>query len=797
MYNVKAFRAGGKERRFKLLSEIQEGRRTLVGGMGASYSFLFVCLLSLVLFQMPVFALKKPYVVYFGGHSHGVEASSVDYERVVESHDSFLGSYLGSTLKAQEAIIYSYTKYINGFAASLEEEEVNDIRQNPEVISVFPSKTRRLHTTRTWAFMNLERDGKTPAKSIWSNARFGEDTIIANLDSGVWPESESFKDDRMGPIPSRWKGICENDATGAHCNRKLIGIRAYSKGFEANERPLNASERVPRDTDGHGSHTLSTAGGAFVANASIFSFANGTAKGGSPRARVASYKVCWAEAPSGKVSCDDADILAAFDQAIHDGVDVISVSLGGDPADYFQDGIAIGSFHAVQHGIVVVCSAGNDGPNPGSVTNIAPWIITVGASTLDRSFHSVVKLGNGKHLQGQSVFSGNLHQKYYPLINSIDAKLDSANVTAAQLCFIGALDPKKVKGKVVACLRGLNARTDKGLAVHLAGAAGMILANDETSGNDLIADAHFLPSAHITYTDGLALYAYINSTKSPVAYIAPLGPSFGLKPSPFMAVFSSQGPNTVTPEILKPDVTAPGVAILAAYSEAVGPTENPLDNRRVAFNILSGTSMSCPHVSGVVGLLKSLHPDWSPSAIRSAIMTTARSRDNAMEPIRNSTLLKATPFSYGAGHIRPNRAQDPGLVYDLSTNDYLKFLCNIGYNSSQMAAFYKGYQCPQRSSNLDLNYPSITVPNLDKSTTVTRTLKNVGSPGKYKVRLKHPEGVSVSVKPESLTFEKIGEEKSYKITLAPKHERMGGDYVYGRIIWSDGVHYVRSPIVVS
>ncbi|XP_068638638.1 subtilisin-like protease SBT5.3 [Aristolochia californica] len=764
--------------------------------MGVFPSFLFVCFFSLILFQTPVFALTKPYVVYMGGHSYGPEASSVEYERATDAHHGFLGSYLGSIEKAKEAMIYSYTKHINGFAAYLEEEEAKAIAQHPDVISVFHSKTRKLHTTGTWAFMGLEKDGKISAESIWTKARFGEDTIIANLDTGVWPESESFNDQGMGPVPSQWKGICESDTTGVHCNRKLIGMRAYSEGFEAEAGSFNASQRVPRDTEGHGSHTLSTAGGSFVANASIYGYAKGTAKGGSPHARVASYKVCWTlGADSG---CTDIDMLAAFDQAIHDGVDVISVSIGGGPEEFFESSISVGSFHALKKGIVVVASAGNDGPTPGTVANLAPWTITVAASTVDRSFPTLVILGNNQQIRGQSVLSEPMQQKYYPLINSIDAKLDMANATDAHLCLLGALDPKKVKGKVVACFRGLNARVEKGLAVKLAGGVAMILANDELDANSLDADAHVLPAAHITYSDGLALYSYINSTKSPVAYLTPLGTTQAKEASPMMAAFSSQGPNYVNPEILKPDITAPGVSVLAAYTEATSPSDLPQDKRRVPFNVISGTSMSCPHVSGVVGLLKTLHPDWSPSAIRSAIMTTARSRNNAMEPIRSAYLVKATPFNYGAGHIRPNRAQDPGLVYDISTTDYLDFLCNRGYNSSQMATFSDGYKCPEKArSILDLNYPSISVPNLHNSTTITRTLKNVGTPGTYKVRVEHLAGVTASVEPKSLTFEKMGEEKSYKMTLAPKYGRMGGDYVFGRIIWSDGVHYVRSPIVVS
>ncbi|KAG9448782.1 hypothetical protein H6P81_008747 [Aristolochia fimbriata] len=777
-------------------------------GVLASSSFLFVCLLSLILAQTTVFAsTKRPYVVYMGEHSHGPEATSVDYDRVTDSHHTFLESYLGSIEKSREAVIYSYTKHINGFAAILDEEQAKAIAQHPDVISVFPDQKKKvLHTTKTWAFMGLEQpDESIPDDSLWKKARFGADVIIANLDTGVWPYSESFNDKGLGPVPSRWKGSCERDLSGRiRCNRKLIGMRGFSKGLEAAVRPLNATERLAHDVEGHGSHTLSTAGGAFVPNANILGYARGTAKGGAPHARVASYKIFWVVVPGEEGSTTDSDILAAFDQAIDDGVDVISNSFGGGPEEFFQSGSAIGSFHAVKKGISVVFSAGNSGPSPATVENLSPWVFTVAASTIDRSYTTFVKLGNGQILQGQSVLDSRMHQKYIPLINSVDVKLDSANATAAQFCFLGSLDPKKVKGKVVVCNRGISPRVEKGMAVKVAGGAGMILINDESSGDSLNADAHVLPSAMISYRDGLFLQSYMNSTRSPVAYVVPLGTTLAPEASPLMAAFSSQGPSSLLPEILKPDITAPGVSVLAAYPGTLSPTELPQDPRRVPYNIMSGTSMSCPHVAGVLGLLRTLHPDWSPAALRSAIMTTARTRDNSMEPMLESPEEKATPFSYGAGHIRPNRAQDPGLVYDLSTEDYLDFLCYWGYNSTQIEMFSKGtsnYKCPDQKawSILDLNYPSITVPNLNRSTTVTRKLKNVGTPGTYEVVVEHLHGVSASVEPSRLTFEKMGEEKSYKLTLTPKYGKRigGGDYVFGRIIWSDGVHYVRSPIVVS
>lgn len=764
-------------------------------------------LLTFIYFHLlfnPTVADKKAYIVYFGGHTHNSrEASLLDTETVTNSHYDFLESFLGSKNKAQEAIFYSYTKYINGFAAELEEEEAVEISKHSGVISVFENRGHELHTTRSWKFMGLERDGgQIPKMSIWSKARFGEDTIIGNLDTGVWPESKSFKDDGMGPIPSKWKGICQNNSPNKFsCNRKLIGARYFNKGYNAAaaaaaRHPLKPSFNSARDTDGHGTHTLSTAAGSFVPGANLFGYANGTAKGGSPRARVAAYKVCWPLDPSGG-SCYDADIIAAVDAAIHDGVDVLSMSIGGDPGDYFGDGIAIGSFHAVKNGIVVVASAGNSGPKAGTVSNTAPWILTVAASTIDREFPSYVSF-NHQHIKGQSLSEWGLPgNKFYPMIKSEDATAANVSLHDAKLCLLKSLNPEKAKGRILVCLRGKNGRVEKGEAVREAGGVGMVLANAESDGNEIIADAHVLPATHISYSDGLTLYSYLNSTKPRYGYITIPKTELNTRPAPFMAAFSSQGPNTVNPEILKPDITAPGLSILAAYSEEAPPSELSFDKRRVPFNVLSGTSMSCPHIAGIVGLLKTLHPDWSPAAIRSAIMTTARTRDNEEMPIKNSSFTKATPFSYGAGHVRPNRAMDPGLVYDLTTSDYLNFLCTMGYNSTKIARFStENYACSTKPVKLeDLNYPSITVPKLRGAVTVTRKVKNVGSPGTYVARIQEPAGVSVSVKPERLVFGKVGEEKVFVVSL--QAQRKGNGYVFGRLIWSDGKHIVRSPIVVN
>ncbi|XP_058082488.1 subtilisin-like protease SBT5.3 [Magnolia sinica] len=760
--------------------------------MAATKLFLFLLLIFFSsFFQTPTFASKrKSYVVYLGAHSHGFQPSSIDYQRVTNSHHEFLESFVGSKEKAKNAIFYSYTNHVNGFAANLEAEEANEISKHPAVVSIFLNEMVELHTTRSWEFLGLEMNGEIPEGSLWQKARFGEDMIIGNLDTGVWPESKSFNDDGMGPIPIRWKGSCDSEG-GVRCNRKLIGARYFKKGYEAENGPINATLSTARDTDGHGTHTLSTAGGGFVPRANIFGYGNGTAKGGSPNARVAAYKVCWS-------GCFNADILAAFDAAIHDGVDVLSISLGGPPRAYFRQGISIGSFHAMMNGILVVCSAGNSGPQSGTVGNVAPWLITVGASTMDREFPSYVRLGNNKRINGQSLSTTALPaNKLYPLIISTDA--ESANSTAqnAQFCQPGSLDPKKVKGKIVACTAGLISSVEKGDVVKQSGGVGVIIMNGPTT--EIQAHPHVIPATDIAGVSRVAVLFYNRSTASPTAYITRPTTELGTRPAPTMAAFSSQGPNSITPEILKPDITAPGVNVLAAYTEYIGPSHLPSDPRRVLFNIISGTSMACPHISGIACLLKMVHPEWSPSAIKSAIMTTARTEDNTGGPLRNSSLSVANPFSYGAGHVDPNRAVDPGLVYDLTIKDYLNFLCAIGYNQTQFASFTKQpYSCDPKSLNvLNFNYPSITIPDLSGLITVSRTVKNVGHPSTYTVRIDAPSGISVSIEPVSLKFEKIGEEKTFKVSLQPEEGRVASEYVFGQLIWSNGMHSVRSPIIVK
>ncbi|KAI3842221.1 hypothetical protein MKW98_026011 [Papaver atlanticum] len=764
------------------------------------YSFsLLLYVLCLSHLHTPAIAQEKSYVVYLGRHHHGSELSSVDLEQVSVQHHEILGSFLGSHAKAKEAIYYSYTKNINGFAANLDQEEAQEISKHPNVISIFEDKGKELQTTKSWEFIGLEHNGEILLRSLWERARFGENVIIGSIDTGVWPESASFRDEGIGPIPSKWKGGCYDNINenGVPCNRKLIGAKYFKEGWETNTQNLSPryiqAHHNTRDRGGHGTHILSTAAGRFVNGANMFGLANGTAKGGSPNARVAAYKVCWPEAGV-RPECTDADIMAGIDAAIHDNVDVLSISLGQAPIDYLSDSIAIGSLHAVMNGITVVCSAGNNGTEgQGGVNNVAPWMITVGASTIDREFRADIQLGNNLILQGQSMSSFFLtERKFYPLVEGRSA---GAYEDMASTCEVTGLIDEKVKGKIVVCLRGGSVDRVKASYINEIGGVGIILVRNEEDLDEIHFEAHELPSIRISYSDGLSLFSYMNSTNSPVGYIRNPRTEMNVMPAPVVASFSSTGPNSIAPEILKPDVVAPGVDIIAAFNHIDGPLSTRSNDEKV-FNIMSGTSMACPHVTGVVGLLKSLHPEWSPAAIKSAIMTTARTRSNARRPIQTVSGVSGTPFNYGAGHIRPTRAVDPGLVYDLTTHDYLDFLCSTGANEIQVSSFANdGYMC-KKIHLLNFNYPAITIPKLSRPVTVTRTVKNVGSPGTYTVKAIAPLGVTMNVKPKRLRFENIGEEKTFKVTLKVKEGYVLEKHVFGKLIWSDGVHYVRSPIIV-
>ncbi|KAG0469221.1 hypothetical protein HPP92_018549 [Vanilla planifolia] len=342
----------------------------------------------------------------------------------------------------------------------------------------------------------------------------------------------------------------------------------------------------------------------------------------------------------------------------------------------------------------------------------------------------------------------------------------------------------------------------------------MILANSQDFGDELIADSHLVPATMVGASSGVQIRTYILSSSSPTASIVFRGTVIsGETPAPKVAAFSSRGPNYRTPEILKPDVIAPGVNILAAWTDSASPTDLDIDPRRVPFNIISGTSMSCPHVSGIAALLRGAHPDWSPAAIKSAIVTTAYNLDTTGEIIKDlATGNSSTPFVRGAGHVDPNKALNPGLVYDAGFDDYIAFLCSIGYSNQQIAVFTREptfVDCSSKglSNPGELNYPSFAVVFYETRNVVTykRTVKNVGgfvsggsSSVKYKVEISSPPGVKVTVRPTELVFDPVNHSLSYEITFASiAGSKAAGTHQFGSISWTDGVHEVRSPVAIT
>ncbi|KAK9169965.1 hypothetical protein Syun_002105 [Stephania yunnanensis] len=653
------------------------------------------------------------------------------------------------------------------------------------IVSVFPSVTLKSQTTRSWDFMGFgEHVDRVPTVE--------SDVIIGFIDSGIWPESESFSDKGFGPPPKKWKGVC-NGGANFTCNRnssydnivalyyrKIIGARYYPT-------PDSAEVNSTRDTAGHGTHTASTAAGNQVNHVSLFEgLAEGNARGAVPLSRIAVYKACWA------AGCASHRILSAFDDAISDGADIISISLGyNSPLEYSQDVIAIGAFHAMQHGILTSNSAGNLGYTAFSVVSNAPWMISVAATTTDRKFKDKVILGDNTTLMGNVTINGfDLKGKMFPLITGYQAfNLTRCPIKTNRMCAEECLVPNKIEGKILICENIQDAfGYDKGEAViatiKKAHGIGIIMA-----GEVLDADAQIfpLPASLMNQTQGKRILSYINTTKNSTATITKSVTVRDPSNAPTVISFSSRGPNSITPDILKPDISAPGVEIFAAWSPVSSPSQFTDETRIVKYNIVSGTSMACPHVSGAAAYVKSFHPDWSPSAIKSALMTTASPMPATRNPDRE--------FAYGAGHLNPLKAVQPGLVYEAFEDDYIKMLCSIGYTSDMIKLMVGNTSTSSCLPNYkgtvwDLNYPSMAMvlkETQGKEATFTRTVTNVGLPNStYKATITFPSQLTITVKPDVLFFKSLNEKQSFvvKVCARPSSQNV----VSTSVVWSDGIH---------
>ncbi|KAL9817541.1 Subtilisin-like protease SBT4.2 [Arabidopsis thaliana] len=695
--------------------------------------------------------MTQVYIAYMGALPSKVSYSPMSH------HQNILQEVI-ETSSVEDYLVRSYGRSFNGFAAKLTESEKDKLIGMEGVVSVFPSTVYKLFTTRSYEFMGLG-DKSNNVPEVESNV------IVGVIDGGIWPESKSFSDEGIGPIPKKWKGTCAG-GTNFTCNRKVIGARHYVHDSA-------------RDSDAHGSHTASTAAGNKVKGVSVNGVAEGTARGGVPLGRIAVYKVCE------PLGCHGERILAAFDDAIADGVDVITISLGGGVTKVDIDPIAIGSFHAMTKGIVTTVAVGNAGTALAKADNLAPWLISVAAGSTDRKFVTNVVNGDDKMLPvrslslGRSINDFDLEGKKYPLAYG---KTASNNCTEelARGCASGCLNT--VEGKIVVCDVPNNVMEQKA-----AGAVGTILhvTDVDTPGLGPIA------VATLDDTNYEELRSYVLSSPNPQGTILKTN-TVKDNGAPVVPAFSSRGPNTLFSDILKPDITAPGVNILAAYSPLA---QTALPGQSADYYFMTGTSMACPHVAGVAAYVKTLRPDWSASAIKSAIMTTAW----AMNASKNAE----AEFAYGSGFVNPTVAVDPGLVYEIAKEDYLNMLCSLDYSSQGISTIAGGtFTCSEQSklTMRNLNYPSMSAKVSASSSsdiTFSRTVTNVGEKGStYKAKLSGNPKLSIKVEPATLSFKAPGEKKSFTVTVSGKSLAGISNIVSASLIWSDGSHNVRSPIVV-
>ncbi len=694
-----------------------------------------------------------------------------------ETHDKALAAAgIPATNK-----LYDYTVALNGFAARMSEKQARQLAQQDGVVLVQRDELLQLQTDSSPTFLGLTAPG-----GAWLKGYNGEGVVVGVIDTGIWPEHPSFADDgsyappHTGPLPCEFGNTAHNPNDAPFtCNNKLIGARQMLATYRALIGADPDEFDSARDDNGHGTHTAATAAGNAGVPASIFGMPLGTVSGIAPRAHIVAYKGL------GNLGGFTSDLAAAIDQAVADGVDVINYSVGGGASLTGADEIAY--LFAADAGVFVATSAGNSGPGPGTIGGpaSAPWLTTVGASTQRRFFQGTVHTADGRSFSGASITPG---VKARPPVD--------AEFAGGDLCIPGTLDPNIVAGKIVLCRRGAIARAAKSLAVYQAGGAGMILYNNSDDDN-LFTDTHWVPSVHMDNTPGLEIKAYIASTAKPMAKIT-TGERGVWESAPSMTIFSSRGPDPVAEDIIKPDVTAPGMQILAAWSPFgdVGEVPGQL------FAAIAGTSMSSPHVAGLFALIKQAHPDWTPAMARSALMTTA------YQDVRdNDRVSPADPFDMGAGHVDPgNKAGkgsifEPGLVYDAGFLDYLGFLCDaapeVFANPAATCASLQSIGIPTDAS--DLNLPSIGIAELPGRQTVRRTVTSVASEQgwrNYKVSVEAPPGFEVTVDPPRLRL-KSGETATYSVTITTVDAPIG-EWRFGSLTWTaDNKHYdVYSPIAV-
>lgn len=725
----------------------------------------------------------------FDAHAKNVERWE---SRLADKQLDFAEKF-GITVKNQ------FATALNGFSAELTGEQVAALQKDPAVLMVAPNEQFSLD------YSSVDEVGLASGQSYEELAAgweefggvdgAGKGVVVGIIDSGIAPQNPYFEDTEPRPLPKNKKpvvgvpyltnggeiamlkadgttfiGACEmadNTAipgsssswTGKECNSKVLGARYFADDFLTYVAPEDRSPNEtisPYDIDGHGSHTASTSAGNLIESQVVGGIEFGAGAGMAPSAKIAAYKVCWEDTDPETGGCYTTAIVDAIDAAVSDGVDVLNFSISGSNTTVL-DPVSVAFYNAAAAGVFVSASAGNSGPGANTVAHGAPWMTTVAAASFSNELTGTVELSDGSKYRGASLIQEDTAVYDTEIVLAEDvALLDDEDdpVADSDLCFAGTLDPSLAADKIVVCDRGVIARVDKSAEVMRAGGAGMVLVNLSPSSID--ADFHSVPSVHVDTTEGsLDLRAAVEADDLTASLVP--GDTTGKDPvpQPQIAGFSSRGPhNAAGGDLLKPDVTAPGVGVLAAVS--------PVGYGGETFGFLSGTSMASPHVAGFGALLLGAHPTWTPDYVKSALMTTATDVYTATGDVDVDNLAT------GAGYANPIGANRPGLVFANTPAEWLGFV--------QTQDDWYDFGLPDVAAS-QVNVASIGLGGFTGSETVTRTVTAL-EPGTYNVTADVP-GIDVTVTPSRFN---IGRQQSQTLTFTfSQDDASFGEWTHGDI----------------